>query len=160
VKWQVWNKKYGTYYKRTRKYLVHDEEDYCRAGDIVVIKSCRKVSNRKAFFIRNIVRQAGRFDYWESMIKQREIELKDLTKSSLESIKEENKDTLSRAKTQRDRAEIMRELKLKAMTKAFTSIRDKDHKKDEELGFSRDENVALREDNEPRQTRGRRTPSK
>lgn len=124
-RWQVWNRKYGVYYRRTGKYLVHDEENFCRAGDIVVIKSCRKVSDRKAFYVRNIAKQAGRYDYWENMLKQRESQIKQLMDENLELLKKESHDEMKRARGQQDKADLIRKLKVKAMSQAFERLRDK-----------------------------------
>jgi small subunit ribosomal protein S17 len=124
-RWQVWNRKYGVYYRRTGKYLVHDEENFTRAGDIVVIKMCRKVSERKAFYIRNVVKQAGRYDYWENMIKHREQEIKKLMDENLEQLKKESVDEMKRAKGSQDKADLIRKLKVKAMSQAFERLREK-----------------------------------
>ncbi len=43
-----------------KKFHCHDEEEYCRTGDKVVIRSCHKISNSKSYFVRNIVRPTGR----------------------------------------------------------------------------------------------------
>jgi small subunit ribosomal protein S17 len=133
-RWQVWNKKYGVYYRRTGKYLVHDEENFTRAGDIVVIKSCRKVSDRKAFYVRNVVKQAGRYDYWEKMMKQRENQIKLLMDENLEQLKKDNQDDLKRVRGSHDKADLIRKLKVKAMSQAFERLRDK-HVQDRKTTF-------------------------
>ena len=38
----------------------HDEENYMRTGDKVVIRACRKLSARKYYYVRNIVKPIGR----------------------------------------------------------------------------------------------------
>lgn len=104
---------------------MHDEENFTRAGDIVVIKSCRKVTDRKAFYVRNVVKQAGRYDYWENMMKERETQIKLLMSENLEKLKEETKKELNVAGGQLNRADIIRKLKVKAMTQAFDRLKEK-----------------------------------
>ncbi len=45
-------KKLVTYPK---KFQVHDEEEYCKVGDKVVIRSCRPISKSKHYYVRNVV---------------------------------------------------------------------------------------------------------
>ena len=55
-----WNYKVGFWMTRGKNFHCHDEENYCRTGDKVIIKSCRKLSTLKHFYVRNIVLAAGR----------------------------------------------------------------------------------------------------
>ncbi|KAJ2863441.1 hypothetical protein GGH94_003611 [Coemansia aciculifera] len=41
-----------------KNYLVHDELDQCKLGDVVRIEHCRKVSKRKTFAVAEIVKPA------------------------------------------------------------------------------------------------------
>ncbi|KAJ2480534.1 hypothetical protein EV174_003704 [Coemansia sp. RSA 2320] len=41
-----------------KNYLVHDELDQCKLGDVVRIEHCRKVSKRKSFAVAEIVKPA------------------------------------------------------------------------------------------------------
>jgi hypothetical protein len=91
----------------------------------VVIKSCRKVSYRKAYYIRNVVKQAGRYDYWENMMKERKTQIKLLMNENLEKLKEETKKELKSADGQLNKADIIRRLKVKAMTQAFDRLKEK-----------------------------------
>lgn len=111
--------------------MVHDEENFTRAGDIVVFKSCQKLSNQKSFYIRNIVKQSGRFDYWEELQKEREKEVKDLMEENLSKLKDENKTSLLKSKTSKDKAELVRSLKMKAMGQAFVQLRQAKRKAQE-----------------------------
>ena len=140
VKWQVWNKKYGIYYKRTKNYHVHDEEMFARPGDIVVIKSCQKVSNTKAYFVRNIVRQTGRYDYWQELIDRKEEEVKRSIGQAIETLKTEKSSVFDKPKSSIERAEIIREYKLKAMAEAIQRIKIRDKKKFESLGEEKSQN--------------------
>ena len=45
---------------RNKNFHCHDEEEYCRTGDKVIIKACRKLSPIKHFYVRNIVLATGR----------------------------------------------------------------------------------------------------
>ena len=47
-----------------RNFHCHDEEEYCRTGDKVIISQCRKLSKSKNFYIRNIVLAAGRQNFY------------------------------------------------------------------------------------------------
>lgn len=42
---------YKKYVKVTKKYMIHDESNNVKAGDVVFIKSCRPMSKRKAWII-------------------------------------------------------------------------------------------------------------
>jgi hypothetical protein len=41
---------------------VHDPEDFCKTGDKVVVKQCRKLSATKYYSVRNIVLPIGRMN--------------------------------------------------------------------------------------------------
>ena len=55
-----WNYKVGFWMSRNKNFHCHDEENYCRTGDKVIIKACRKMSAIKHFYVRNIVLATGR----------------------------------------------------------------------------------------------------
>ena len=40
---------YGKYMRRTTKYMIHDEDNACNDGDIVVIAQCRPISKNKSW---------------------------------------------------------------------------------------------------------------
>jgi small subunit ribosomal protein S17 len=44
--------------RRTSKFAAHDESNECRVGDRVAIVSCRPLSKRKRWRVREIVRRA------------------------------------------------------------------------------------------------------
>ncbi len=44
--------------RRTSKFAAHDENNECRVGDRVAIVSCRPLSKRKRWRVREIVRRA------------------------------------------------------------------------------------------------------
>ena len=51
VERRVKHPKYGKFVKRSTKLHVHDENDTCRAGDVVMIKECRPISKTKSWVL-------------------------------------------------------------------------------------------------------------
>ena len=49
---------YGKYLRRTTKYMVHDEDNACNEGDLVIIRECRPVSRHKSWRLVEIVERA------------------------------------------------------------------------------------------------------
>jgi small subunit ribosomal protein S17 len=50
--------KYGKYYKKTKKFMAHDEEDACNIGDMVRLSATRPLSKRKRWNVEEITRKA------------------------------------------------------------------------------------------------------
>jgi small subunit ribosomal protein S17 len=46
---------YGKYVKRSTKFLVHDETNVSREGDVVSITSCRPISKNKSFKLVDVL---------------------------------------------------------------------------------------------------------
>lgn len=46
---------YGKFVKRSTKYLVHDEENSAKLGDVVSITSCRPLSKNKTYRLVSIL---------------------------------------------------------------------------------------------------------
>ncbi|MFO7810344.1 MAG: 30S ribosomal protein S17 [Candidatus Delongbacteria bacterium] len=46
---------YKKYYSRSKKYMAHDPENTCNAGDTVKIRECRKLSRNKSWYLMEIV---------------------------------------------------------------------------------------------------------
>ena len=65
--WKTYNYTYNIYKTRASQYQAHDQDDFCRIGDIVVIKACKKLSPTKSYYVRNIESQAARFDKWDNL---------------------------------------------------------------------------------------------
>lgn len=65
VDYQFYVRKYKGYVTKSNKFLVHDEENFSRPGDKVVIRSCLPISTRKHYYLRNIVKAFPRNDYYE-----------------------------------------------------------------------------------------------
>ena len=55
-----WSYKIGFWVTKSKNFHCHDGENYCRVGDKVIIKSCRKLTPLKYYFVRNIVLATGR----------------------------------------------------------------------------------------------------
>ncbi len=49
---------YGKYIRRRKKYMAHDEENACQAGDRVLIEETRPLSRRKRWRVRQILEKA------------------------------------------------------------------------------------------------------
>lgn len=58
VERQVMHPLYKRYYKRTKKYMAHDEQNECSIGDIVRIIESRPLSRRKRWMLLEIVQRA------------------------------------------------------------------------------------------------------
>ena len=58
VEWQVRNEMYGKTERRTSKFMVHDEKNEAKPGDLVEIVETRPMSRRKRWALRRVVRQA------------------------------------------------------------------------------------------------------
>lgn len=58
VERQVMHPLYKRYYKRTKKYMAHDERNECSIGDIVRIIESRPLSRRKRWMLLEIVQRA------------------------------------------------------------------------------------------------------
>ena len=52
---RVMHPKYRKYVKRFKKFIVHDEKNEAKAGDIVRAVECRPLSKRKSFRLSTIV---------------------------------------------------------------------------------------------------------
>jgi len=51
---------YGKYVKRTTRLLAHDEQGECKLGDVVMIESCRPLSQRKSWRLLRVLARAGK----------------------------------------------------------------------------------------------------
>ena len=58
VEWQVRHGLYGKTERRTSKFMVHDEENTAKVGDLVAIVETRPLSRRKRWALKQIVRPA------------------------------------------------------------------------------------------------------
>jgi small subunit ribosomal protein S17 len=50
---------YGKYQRRTTKFLVHDENNESREGDVVTIEPCRPLSRHKSWRLVKVVSRAA-----------------------------------------------------------------------------------------------------
>ncbi|OGT41924.1 MAG: 30S ribosomal protein S17 [Gammaproteobacteria bacterium RIFCSPHIGHO2_12_FULL_40_19] len=51
VERRVKHPKYGKFVKRSTKLHIHDENNTCRAGDVVMIQECRPISKTKSWVL-------------------------------------------------------------------------------------------------------------
>jgi len=58
VEWQVRHGLYGKTQRRTSTFMVHDEDNAAKIGDIVEIVETRPLSRRKRWALKQVVRQA------------------------------------------------------------------------------------------------------
>ena len=108
---------------RPKTYLVHDETNEVRAGDVVIMKTTHKLSKRKAHFVRNIERQGARFDYWDAQNAHRREILQNEVKKQLEILRQ-NELSKIHIKNAKHSHELRLKLKRKAMVKAIQEIRN------------------------------------
>jgi small subunit ribosomal protein S17 len=59
VEWHVRHGLYGKTERRTSTFMVHDEENTAKPGDLVEIVETRPLSRRKRWALKRIVRQAA-----------------------------------------------------------------------------------------------------
>ena len=55
VEFRIKHPVYGKFIKRTTKIMAHDEDNACKAGDVVAIAECRPISKRKAWRVVEII---------------------------------------------------------------------------------------------------------
>ena len=55
-----YNYKIGFWTGKGKTFHVHDEDNYCRTGDKVIIRGCRKLSPTKHYYVSRIVKATGR----------------------------------------------------------------------------------------------------
>lgn len=58
VERQVAHPIYKKYYKKTNKFMAHDETNNCNEGDIVRIRECRPLSKRKCWELVEVIERA------------------------------------------------------------------------------------------------------
>ena len=58
VEWQVRHGLYGKTQRRTSTFMVHDEDNTAKTGDIVAIVETRPLSRRKRWALKRVVRAA------------------------------------------------------------------------------------------------------
>ena len=58
VKQKIKHPIYGKFVNKTSRFMAHDEENTCNAGDRVLIEECRPLSRRKRWRVRKIIERA------------------------------------------------------------------------------------------------------
>ena len=59
VEWQVRHGLYGKTERRTSKFMVHDEQNEAKTGDMVAIVETRPMSRRKRWALTRVVRKGA-----------------------------------------------------------------------------------------------------
>ena len=59
VEWQVRDGLYGKTTRRTSTFMVHDERNQAKPGDMVEIVETRPLSRHKRWMLKRVVRQAA-----------------------------------------------------------------------------------------------------
>ena len=59
VEWQVRHGLYGKTERRTSKFMVHDEKNEAKPGDMVAITETRPMSRRKRWALARVVRKTA-----------------------------------------------------------------------------------------------------
>ncbi len=59
VEWQVRDGLYGKTERRTSKFMVHDEDNAAKIGDVVAITETRPMSRRKRWSLTRVVRKSA-----------------------------------------------------------------------------------------------------
>ncbi|MDP1573326.1 MAG: 30S ribosomal protein S17 [Coxiellaceae bacterium] len=60
VERRVQHPKYGKFVRRSTKFPIHDENNVCRMGDVVVIKEGRPISKTKSWVLLEVKDRAGK----------------------------------------------------------------------------------------------------
>ncbi|MDO4674604.1 30S ribosomal protein S17 [Campylobacter sp.] len=55
VERKVVHPRYRKIVKRFKKYLIHDEKNEAKVGDVIVAVECRPLSKRKAFRLKSVL---------------------------------------------------------------------------------------------------------
>ena len=59
VEWQTRDSLYGKTQRRTSTFMVHDEDNAAKIGDLVEIVETRPLSRRKRWALKRVVRQTA-----------------------------------------------------------------------------------------------------
>ena len=59
VEWQVRDGLYGKTTRKTSQFMVHDEKNEAKAGDLVAIVETRPMSRRKRWALMRVVRKSA-----------------------------------------------------------------------------------------------------
>lgn len=64
VRYKAWWNNFQRFVYKGAIFHVNDEEEYARTGDIVIIRQMRHIT-KKNYYVRNVIEEVGRQDYWE-----------------------------------------------------------------------------------------------
>lgn len=122
---RFWYNKLERFMYRSKKYQVHDEENFCKAGDHVIVKTMPRISKLKAFYVSRLTKQGARFDFWEREDMEKRETLKTEVKKQLEVLRETDLKGIY-IKNAAHLHELKKKLKRKAMHKAILELRKLD----------------------------------
>ena len=124
--WQTFTTRYYRYMKRGHNYHAHDETEFARTGDLVVIKHCQKMSEIKPYFVRNVLRETGRIADWNKLSPDQQ----DLSKQKQYGVYTKQKIDFAKLKSDDDMQQLLLYsghekdiFKVRAMTDAVRRIR-------------------------------------
>jgi len=110
---------YNTGFIRT-----HDEEEFARTGDVVVIKQMQKKGKTKSYYLRNVVEQIGKPDYWDMERDEFKLQVKEAAKEFHPDLKKQwKKDTQDRVFNIAELKAIRRSIKAKAIRQAINKLK-------------------------------------
>jgi hypothetical protein len=107
---------YRRFFSRSSKFLVHDEEEFCKSGDKVVIRNMMPISKRKYYFVRNVVKAAPREDYYDERKEKNELLDKEY-KRLFDTFWDKQKEKVV-MKNKKEEVEAREDVKKKALLKA------------------------------------------
>jgi small subunit ribosomal protein S17 len=119
VDYQYWNRMYARYFSRSANYLVHDEDNFTRTGDKIVIKTSPNLSKLKHYYVRNVVKQIPKGDVAETQETNPELneEFRKIFQNFF--LQEKQKGFMNKKKEN----EVKSTLKQKAMTIALSNLK-------------------------------------
>lgn len=85
--------------RKGSNYLVHDEENFCRIGDVVRIVQAGNITKDKHYYVNKVLHQGPRFELWNN--NQEKTFHKALTKE-YHTVEEKSDVELKRMKVMRD----------------------------------------------------------
>lgn len=124
VKFRAWHNNFLRFVYSSGVFHVHDEEEYSKTGDIVVIRHMAPI-NKKNYYVRNVVEEIGTQEYWEKIdASQHSEEVKGRAQQIASKMKREhNKKFHFRNYKSSERIEISKKMKREALSMAYKELR-------------------------------------
>ena len=143
---------YRVNFGRFSNYLVHDEENFCRIGDKVVIKSSgTPISKQKHFYVRNVVKQFPRNDYYLLNAKQAPTNTMETNQNLYQNFVDQEKIQLDFLEQKKEASKAKKDAQTQAMNKAMenmrkTSLEPKEKRKEIKTRQEKQAKVQARQD--------------